>query len=210
MITFRGIDVRETSDRLAFRAFLQDSAGALVTSGTTLLKLYELQNDGTLNSYDFDDDTFKSGALTTETQALTHRQGDNSTTDTGLWTYALTTVSGFTIGSIYFAMTNNSGASPTDQQREFQFGSREGAFESIGEFVVDDTAFTPTTTEFETSSITTAAADHWIGRVITFTTGTLQKQGCTISDYSLETGRGHFTVTALTSAPANGVQGTIY
>ena len=121
-MAFQGIDVRQTGDRVLFRAFLQDSAGALVTSGTTTLKLYELQNDGTLKSYDFNDNTFRTTALTTETQALTHRQGNNASTDTGLWTYALTTLSGFTAGNLYFAMVNNSGASPTDQQREFLFG----------------------------------------------------------------------------------------
>lgn len=70
---------------------------------------------------------------------------------------------------------------------------------------VDNTAFTATTTELETSSITTAAADHWIGRRIIFTTGTLQYQVTAITDYALSSGRGHFTYNALTSAPASGV-----
>ena len=122
-MAFRGVDVRETGDRLVFRALLQDSDGALLATGTTTLKLYELQNDGTLYSYDFNDNTFKSGALTTETQAMTHRTGDNNTTNTGLWTWALTTLTDFTAGNIYFAMVNNTGAFPVDQQREFQFGS---------------------------------------------------------------------------------------
>ncbi len=69
----------------------------------------------------------------------------------------------------------------------------------------DNTAFTGTTTQFETSSITTAAASHWIGRVIIFTTGTLTGQATKITAYSLVTGRGHFTYDTLTSAPANGV-----
>jgi len=69
----------------------------------------------------------------------------------------------------------------------------------------DNTAFTGTTTQFETSSITTAAASHWIGRVIIFTTGTLTGQATKITAYSLATGRGHFTYDTLTSAPANGV-----
>jgi len=125
-MAFKGIDVRQTGDRLIFRAFLQDSDGALVTSGTTTLKLYELQDDGTLKSYDFDDNTFKTTALTTETAAMTHQQGNNGATDTGLWTCALTTLAGFTAGNIYFAMVTNAGAGPTDQLREFQFGSAQG------------------------------------------------------------------------------------
>ncbi len=70
---------------------------------------------------------------------------------------------------------------------------------------VDTTGFTATTTELETSSITTAAANHWVGRNIIFSSGTLTQQATTISAYSLVGGRGHFTYTALTSAPANGV-----
>lgn len=71
---------------------------------------------------------------------------------------------------------------------------------------VDNTAFTPTTTELETSSITTAAANHWVGRNIIFTSGLLTGQATVINAYVLSGGgRGHFTYTALTSAPANGV-----
>ena len=121
-MAFQGIDVRQTGDRIVFRASLKDSAGAVVSSGTTNLRLYELQNDGTLHSYDWNDNTFKATALTTENQAMTHRQGNNSTTDTGIWTHALTTLTGFTAGNIYFAQVTNSGASPTEQEREFQFG----------------------------------------------------------------------------------------
>lgn len=71
---------------------------------------------------------------------------------------------------------------------------------------VDTTAFTATTTELETSSITTAAANHWVGRNIIFTSGLLAGQATVINAYVLSGGgRGHFTYTALTSAPANGV-----
>lgn len=70
---------------------------------------------------------------------------------------------------------------------------------------VDNTAFTATTTVLETSSITTAASDHWVGRSIIFTSGTLQNQAKRISAYSLSSGRGRFTYDATTSAPANGV-----
>lgn len=121
-MAWQGIDLLQTGDRIVFRALLQDSAGALITSGSATLKLYELQNDGTLKSYDWNDNTFKTTALTTETQALTHRTGNNGGTNTGLWTYALTTLSGFTAGNLYIALINHSSASPTDQARLFQFG----------------------------------------------------------------------------------------
>lgn len=71
--------------------------------------------------------------------------------------------------------------------------------------VVDNTAFTATTTALETSSITTAAADHWIGRNIIFTSGTLAGQYSAITDYALSSGRGRFTYNTTTSAPANAV-----
>lgn len=71
---------------------------------------------------------------------------------------------------------------------------------------VTTTGFTATTTEFEAATIATATADHWIGRRVYFTSGTLQYQGAKITDYALSGGgRGHFTVETLTSAPANGV-----
>jgi uncharacterized protein YejL (UPF0352 family) len=70
---------------------------------------------------------------------------------------------------------------------------------------VDSTAFSPTTTQFEADDITTAAADHYNGRVIIFTSGSLIGQATSISDYALATGRGHFTVPLLTAAPADNV-----
>ena len=88
-------------------------------------------------------------------------------------------------------------------QNATNLGSSTGTMQ-IG--TVDNTSFTATTTEFETSSITTAAANHWVGRNIIFTSGTLSGQATVINAYVLSGGgRGHFTYAALTSAPANGV-----
>lgn len=123
---FKGINVRQTGLALVFRALLQDNLGAIVTSGTTNLRLYELQSDGTVLSYDWNDNTFKSGALTTQNQAMTHRSGNNSTVSLGIWTVALSTLTGFTVGGVYFAVIINSGATPVQQVREFQYGDVEG------------------------------------------------------------------------------------
>lgn len=150
-MSFQGVDVRATTDRLLFRTLLLDSVGAKVTGGTTALRLYELQTDGTLTSYDFVDNTFKATALTTPTLAMTHRTGNNSTFSTGVWTANLTTLSGFTAGSIYFAGVNNTGASPPDQVREFQFGNAEG------DLVVNAARLNVDATAISTS---TAAADR--------------------------------------------------
>lgn len=125
-MSFQGVDVRATTDRLVFRALLLDSASAFVTTGTTVLRLHEIQTDGTFKTYDFDDNTFKTGACTTPTSAMTHRTGNNATYDTGVWTVALTTLTGFTVGNIYLATVNNSLATAPNQVREFQFGNAEG------------------------------------------------------------------------------------
>lgn len=70
---------------------------------------------------------------------------------------------------------------------------------------VDTGSFTPTTTQFEADDITEATADHYIGRIVTFTSGALLGQSTDITDYALSGANGHFTVTALTEAPANDV-----
>jgi hypothetical protein len=69
---------------------------------------------------------------------------------------------------------------------------------------VDDANHTPTTTEFEADDITEANADQFVGRVVLWRTGVLTGQQAEITDYSLVTGRGHFTVAAMTDAPADG------
>lgn len=122
----QGIDVRQSTGRLIFRVLLLDGSGTVVTTGTTNLRIYELQDDGTLKSYDFNDNTFKTTALTTEHQTMTHRTGNNGTRNTGLWTSTLTTLTGFTAGTIYLVEVENSNASPAIQAREFQFGNAEG------------------------------------------------------------------------------------
>lgn len=76
---------------------------------------------------------------------------------------------------------------------------------SMASGTVDNTAFTATTSVLETSSITTAASDHWVGRVIIFTSGTVNQQATRITAYSLSSGRGRFTYQTTTSAPASGV-----
>ncbi len=141
-MAFRGIDIRQTGDRLLFRAFLIDVDGALVTTGTSNLYLYHLQNDGTLESYDFTGNTFKTGALTSETQALTHRTGNNGNTDTGIWTFALTTLTGFAAGDIIFQKIHNALATPANQVREFQFGGvQEATWSETTRAITDKAGF---------------------------------------------------------------------
>jgi hypothetical protein len=70
---------------------------------------------------------------------------------------------------------------------------------------VDTAGGAPTSTVFEASDITEATADHYVGRIVTFTSGAMLGQSSDITAYALVGGRGHFTVTALTEAPANAV-----
>lgn len=67
---------------------------------------------------------------------------------------------------------------------------------------VDDTV-APTTTQFEAADITEATSDHYNGRVILWTSGALSGQAAVITDYALVSGRGRFTVTTMTEAPAD-------
>lgn len=125
-MAYQGVDVRATGDRILFRAAFFDSAGTQVTTGTTTLRIFRYRTDGALDSYDFNDNTFKTTALTTPSVTMTHRQGDNSTFDTGVFTHMLTTVSGFTAGNVCFAWASNGGGIPTTQKRDFQYGNGEG------------------------------------------------------------------------------------
>lgn len=77
------------------------------------------------------------------------------------------------------------------------------AADALGTGTVDGAGMTPTTTQFDTS-ITEATADHYVGRLLIFRTGALADQQGLISAYSLVSGRGRFTVSALTEAPSNG------
>jgi len=74
---------------------------------------------------------------------------------------------------------------------------------------VTTAGLTPTTTQFECSDITTAAADHYLGREWYWTTGTLTGQRGSISAYSLVSGRGRFTISTQTSAPSNADTGIV-
>lgn len=176
---FRGVDIRETGDRIVFRASLKDAAGNKLTSGTVELRIFELQSDGTLKSYDFNDNTFKTTALTTAVANMTHRQGNNSTYNTGFWTYALTTVTGFVPGNIYFAQVYHASASPPEQEREFQYGGTQDDFIVLGN--VNDAG--ATTTDFDGDANLSASNDFYNGCLMVFLNGTLKGISRGITDY---------------------------
>jgi len=201
-VGFKGVDVRQTTDRLLFRSHLMDASGALVVSGTTNLYLFELQSDATLKSYDFNDNTFKTGALTTATLALSHRKGNNGTFDTGIWTKELTTLTGFTRAAMYLALVNNSLAFPAFQAREFQYGSEEGDGGAFSHFVVGASS---TTTSVRTDRA--EASNFWNNGVLAFISGANKGLARKVQSYSNTNGA--FTVNALPNAPSAGDLGII-
>jgi len=127
----QGIDIRQTTGRLLFRTSLKDADGAKVTSGTTELRVYRVEDDGTLDVYDWTTNDFVApGAGTPDDETtMTHQQRRDSTgadVDTGVWTDVLSTLTNWTTGQVYIAQVTNTNASPESQEREFQFGSFEG------------------------------------------------------------------------------------
>jgi hypothetical protein len=79
----------------------------------------------------------------------------------------------------------------------------EASAETIVVGTVSTANTSPTTTVFAADDITEATADHYIGRIVIWTSGALIYQATDITDYALDTGEGKFTVTAMTEAPAN-------
>jgi hypothetical protein len=228
---FKGITIRQSADRILFRESIKDSSGLAVVTGSATLRIYELQNDGTLKSYDFNDNTFKTTALTTATVLMTHRTGNNSTVNTGIWTYALTTVSGFTAGNIYISSVNHPSATPPSFEREFQYGGADGdiqlsstvytdsnvasiasdttsatrlknLFTAVQQGTVDTSGFTATTTQFDTSF--TTDKDLFTSQALYFYSGTNSGFTTGITAYTYVGGKVRLTVNALQAAPGNG------
>lgn len=132
-MSFKGIDVRQSGDRIIFRAAWDDGASppAALSSGTATVALLELQSDGTVKTYDWSSHTFKTSGMTSSnsTASLTHRNriGDSdASVATGIWTKVESTLTGFTRGNIYFA--NFSHSTGGIQSTQFQYGEGEGDF----------------------------------------------------------------------------------
>lgn len=137
-MTTQGIDVRQTTSRIIFRASLKDSDGNKVTAGTCELRIYELQDDGTLKQYDWGNDIFVNTDVADpdDHETPVHRMsnlGGSNNVPTGIWTYSHSTLTDFVKGNIYIVQITNSLAFPESQEREFQFG------EAQGDLLVDET-----------------------------------------------------------------------
>ena len=75
-------------------------------------------------------------------------------------------------------------------------------------FTVDTTAFSPTTTQFETD-LTEATTNHYKDRLVQWVTGALAGQISQVVTNTIQGGRVRFTVTTQTEANANGDQGVL-
>src|ERR1051325_11566223 len=128
-----GIWARQSAGgKLLIDAWLTDADGADIVYGSFLVWMVERLSGGTLKTYDWNDNTFKSTTVTTRLQALTHRTGNNAAQNTGIWTYVLSTVSGFTLGGIYYLKVEQVSA-PTgpgwpqaNGTQKFQWGGSDG------------------------------------------------------------------------------------
>jgi hypothetical protein len=82
---------------------------------------------------------------------------------------------------------------------------RNSLLTQTGTVFDNGTTHVSTTTVFHSDDITEATADHYIGRVVIFRTGSaLAYEATTITDYEFVDGLyGKFTVDALTDIPAN-------
>lgn len=127
----KGVLVRQTGTVIVFEAFCTFT-NSTTPSGTTNLNLFERQNDGTVKAYDWNSNTFVTPATNITTanfnKAMTQQTVTvNSTTyNTGIWTVALSTLTGFTTKATYYAVANNSAADVQWQPEKFQYGSTEG------------------------------------------------------------------------------------
>jgi len=224
-VSTRGIDVRQENGQITFRASLKDNLGAKVTTGTTELRIYKLDDSvdpPVLLVLDWTTFAFVatgSGTPDDETTMTHQNRRDSSGADvaTGIWTARLTNLTNFEEGQVYLIQVTNSNATPESQEREIQFGGVEGSsrhYRAIQGIAKGTIGTGSTVTVLNVSSLdpTATVPDQFNGRVVVFdkdtTTAALRGQATDITDVA--TGSPIvLTVTALTTAPQSGDTFTI-
>lgn len=213
----RGIDVRQETDRIVFRVSLKDVNGAKVVSGTTEIRVYRVNDNGTLDVLDWTTFGFVAPGSGTpdDEEVMTHRvRRDSSGADvnTGIWTAILSTLTNFTEGQVYIAQITNTNAVPESQEREFQFGGVEGSSRfarSVRCIAIGVVGTGSTVGNIVLSSIIPdiTVTDQFKGLNVHFpddtTTAALRGQATDILGTST-TGVGELAVTDLTTAPQSG------
>ena len=132
-------------DKLVTRASLVDSEGKVTSGSPPVVRYFELQDDGLLKTFDFNDNTFKTGTVTTISQNMTHQEGNNGTYDTGIWTHVLSDLDGFTRGAVYLREIYHETAAPDGIWEEVSIGTAGSLFEAMTE--ENETAGVPETFE---------------------------------------------------------------
>lgn len=126
MAESRGMDIKRSNDgSLLFNVALFDASGIPITTAANLNILHFVPTTGDIETYDFTDNTFKTTAVTTFNQAMTHEQADNNTVDTGIHRHRHATLTGFTIGDKYVGRVTHADL-PAPVIVEFQYGDLEG------------------------------------------------------------------------------------
>ena len=126
-MSFKGIHIYSGSS-IIFRTHFIDSSGDDLTTGSPTLSIYEIQNDGSLNPYDFNSDIFDSTS-SLDIINLTHQVN-------GIWTYVLDSTA-FVESNIYLTRMNHSSASPKSTIYQFQFDNTEGSQPTRDELTSD-------------------------------------------------------------------------
>lgn len=184
----------------------------LRTYGKTATIYFPLVDFGATD-YESTPVTFATGDVTYSIDGAAFSNTSNNPAHEGGGIYSLAITAAETLGGIIvFKIVDQTDPKTWEDQCVIVNTNLSGWVEGnqsiiIGE--VDSATFTPTTTEFEGFRISPnateeATADHYNGRLITFTSGALLGQQTTISDYSLANSKEKFVVTALTEAPGDG------
>ena len=123
----QGLDIVKSSNTSIAVVFgLRDSAGAKITSGSATARIWHiLPATGALETYDFNDDTFKTGAITTATVAMTHQTAENGTYNTGNWVIRHATLTAFVDGDKYVIEASHADLTESIPYW-FQYGGADG------------------------------------------------------------------------------------
>jgi len=118
--------IRSNDGSILVRAVLFDAADAKIIAGATNVRVWHvIPTTGLLETYDFNDNTFKAGVITTAILAMTYVQAENNTYDTGLWTLRLPVLTAYVVGDKYVVEVTNASL-PRPVSMEFQYGDHEG------------------------------------------------------------------------------------
>jgi hypothetical protein len=197
----KGIDVKQTSKQLVIRTLLVDLNGNQVTSGNTLMSIYEVQSDGSIKTFDFNNNAFTTGSVVKSQANMVHRTTNNRTFNTGIWTYSLAQLQGFNVGSVYISQITNTNAFPAVQAKEFQYGDAQGDDGAFVKFII-----TPGSTNLTIKTNRSEATSFWNNSLIAFSTGSLRGISARVLSYT----SGSFTLkTSLPSTPSIGDSGVI-